>query len=166
MNIAMFTRASLVVAVAFAIILSAGTSSEVLAQRAADTYSIFSDDTIVGLAPQQRLKLRIFNGARNPVVPNVRVYSATGTLLLSGVHTPLSPGQFDSFNLDYSHVEQLPGDPGTGRREVRIELWMTYTGLETDAQRIKSTYDLVDAVTGQSILVGMLLPAIQKVREQ
>ena len=164
MNIAIIKRASGFVALAFAIVLSVGVSNEISAQRATDTYSIYSNDTMVGMAPGQELHLMIFNGAPNTVVPNVRVYDRTGTVLLSGVHTPLRSGQFDAFHLNYSDLPQMSGETGTGRREVRIELAMTYTGLEADARRIKSTYDLVDTATGQSILIGLLLPAVQKVR--
>ena len=164
MNIAILKRASAFVALAFAIIFTVGTSSEILAQRAADTYSIYSNDTMVGLAPGQELKIKIFNGAANTVVPNVKVYTWNGNVVLSGVHTPLGPGQFDSFKLNYSDLEQIPGEPQTGRREVRIELAMIYEGTEADARRIRSAYDLVNPTTGQSILIGMLLPAVQKVR--
>ena len=165
MNIAIIRRASAVVTVAFAIILSVGISNEASAQRTADTYSIYSNDTVVGLAPSQQLRITIFNGAQNTVVPNVKVYAWNGNVLLSGVHTPLGPGQFDSFKLNYTDLGQIPGETGTGRRDVRIELAMTYTGEEADAKRIRATYDLVDTATGRSILVGMLLPAIQKVRD-
>lgn len=164
MNIAVFTKASRLALLSFAILLSVGVSSEASAQRSADTFSISSNDTMVGIAPAQGFRLMIYNGAANTVVPQVKIYSGTGTLLLSGSHTPLAPGQFDSFKLNYSDLEQMPSEPGTGRREVRVELFMSYTGLEIEAKRIRSTYDLIDTATGQSILIGMLLPAIQKVR--
>ena len=164
MNIAIFKKASAFVAVAFAIVLTFGISNEVSAQRAADTYFISSNDTIIGLTPDQTLRLMIFNGSANTVVPQVRVYTGTGTLLLSGSHTPLASGQFDNFNLNYSDLGQMPGEPGTGRRQVRIEVSMFSSGTEADAQRIRLGWDLVNATTGQTILVGMLLPAIQKVR--
>ncbi|HKP68437.1 MAG TPA: hypothetical protein VJV05_04080 [Pyrinomonadaceae bacterium] len=167
MNIAIFTRVAGLAVLSFAILLGLGASNETSAQRSADahgTYSISTTDTMVGIAPGQGFRLMIYNGAANTVVPQVKIYSGTGTLLLSGSHTPLAPGQFDSFKLNYTDLEQIPGEPGTGRREVRIELFMSYTGLEADAKRIRQTYDLIDTATGQSILIGMLLPAIQKVR--
>jgi hypothetical protein len=164
MNNAIFKRALRFVGLSFAIILAVGVSNGVLAQREAEIFKIYSNDTVIGLAPGQTLRLSIFNPAPNAAGPHVKVYTGTGLAVLSGSHTPLKSGEFDSFNISYSDLEQMSGEPGTGRRQIRVELAIVYTGLESDARRIRSTYELVDTATGQTILIGMLLPAIQKVR--
>jgi hypothetical protein len=58
----------------------------------------------------------------------------------------------------------MPGESATGRRQIRADMTIVFTGLESEARIFRPSFELVDEVRGQSILIGMLLPAIQKVR--
>jgi hypothetical protein len=145
-------------------ILGIGVISKASAQREQiDTFSIVANGGVAVL-PNERLKLTVYNPTGVPATSHVKVFSGTGQILLSSANTYVGAGEFHSYDISYTDLGQAATEPQTGRRQVRIEGTVLYTGLESDARRIWSTYDLTSTVTGQSILVGMLLPAIQKVR--
>ena len=151
-------------AVACLLMLGIGVISEASAQREQiETFRIVANGGVAVL-PNERLKLTVYNPTGVPATSHVKVFSGTGQLLLSANNTYIGAGEFHSYDILYADLGQASSDPLTGRRQIRLETTVWYTGLESDARRIWSTYDLVNAETHQAILVGMLLPAIQKVR--
>jgi hypothetical protein len=165
MNITQFSRRFRVFTAAFALIFVIGLSTETFAQRSEATYLITTNDTIMGLAPDQRLILHFYNPTRETVAgPHVRVYDGAGDLLLSYDHTPIGAGRFDSFTINYTDLELRAGENGTVRRQIRVATSMVFTGPETEAALFRPSWELVNATTGEAILIGMLLPAVQKVR--
>jgi hypothetical protein len=166
MNIKLFSKTSQFVIAAFVLILTVGIWNETLAQqRQVKTY-ICPSDVTMGLAPGQTLRLVFYNPTENTIAgPHVRVFTGTGASLLDARHTPLGAGQFDWFDINYSDLPQLAGEGNTGRRQIRINATITYTGVESEAELFRPSWELVDTATGQTQLIGLLLPAIQKVRD-
>ena len=165
MNITQFSRHFRVVAVTFALILVIGASSETVAQRNEGTYLISTNDTMMGLGPSQKLRLNFFNPTRETVAgPHVRIYDGAGELLLSYDHTPIGAGRFDSFDVNYTDLDLKIVGSTTVRRQIRVATSIVFTGLESDATLFRPTWELINATTEESILIGMLLPAVQKVR--
>lgn len=151
-------------AAALLLMLAIGAISETQAQREqSGTFRIVSSGGIA-LLPNEKARLTHYNPTPAPFTGHVKVFSGTGQILLSADNNYIGAGEFLFHDIAYTDLDQVPSDPQTGRRQIRVETTITYTGLESDARRIWSTYDLVNASTGQTILVGMLLPAIQKVR--
>ena len=165
MNITQFSRKFRVVAAAFAIIFAIAVSSETSAQQREATYLISTNDTMMGLAPGQTLRLNFYNPTRETVAgPHVRVFDGAGELLLSYDHTPIGAGRFDSFDINFADLELKVGENGTSRRQIRVATSIVFTGLESEAKLFRPTWELINTATGESILIGMLLPAVQKVR--
>jgi hypothetical protein len=152
-------------ALAFALVVGVGASTNTLAQRSQGTYLISTDDAIMGIAPDQTLRLTFFNPTTETVAgPQVRVFDGADNLLLSYNHTPIGSRRFDSFDIPYSALGQMFGEIGSGRRQVRVTTSIVFTGLESDAKLFRPTWELMNTTSGESILIGMLLPAVQKVR--
>ena len=165
MNITQSLRNLRFFAMALALVVSVGASTEIFAQRNHGTYLISTDDTVMGIAPGQTLRLTFYNPTADTVAgPHVRVFDGAGTLLLSYDHTPIESRRFDSFDIPYPALGLMFGEIGSGRRQVRVTTSIVFTGLESDANLFRPTWELIDTQSGQSILIGMLLPAVQKVR--
>ena len=165
MKVTIFSDTFRGAALAFVLIMIAGISNVALAQRSEGTYLIQSSDTMIGIAPGQTLRLTFFNPTSNTIAgPHVRVFNGSGDSLIDARHRPLAAGEFDSFDIRYSDIEQIAGEGGTGRRQIRTDISIVYTGLESEAKLFRPTWEMVDSVNGQSVLIGLLLPAVQKVR--
>ena len=165
MNTTLFSRNFRIVAAAFALIFVMGVSSQTFAQRSEATYLISTNDTIMGLASDQKLVLHFYNPTRETVSgPHVRVFDSAGEPLLSYDHTPIGAGRFDSFTINYADINWQFGENSTERRQIRVTTSMIFTGTESEAKLFRPSWELVSATTGQTILIGMLLPAVQKVR--
>ena len=165
MNIMQFLRSFRGAVAAFALIFVMGIASETFAQRTQSTYLITTNDTIMGLASDQTLRLNFYNPTAATVAgPQVRIYDGAGGLLLSYDHTPIGAGRFDSFDVNYADLDLNAGDNSTGRRQIRVATSIVFTGLESEAMLFRPTWELLNSSTGQTILIGMLLPAVQKVR--
>lgn len=167
-----------------AIFLFAGASFEVSAQRGSDTFRLVTDDWSVGVAPGQTVRLTIFNPVRPTTATSsaetwgvddgviitggpmghVRVFDGSGHSVFSSENVFIPPGEFRTFDIKYADLAAAPAESSTGRRQIRTEMTIVFTGLESDARRFHPTFELVNSETGQTILIGMLLPAIQKVR--
>jgi hypothetical protein len=149
---------------AFALIFTAGISSEAFAQREGESFRIVANDTVMGLVPGQTLRMTVFNPSLVGAGGHVKVFSGTGQILLSAQNTYIGAGEFRSFDINYTDLEQMEGEPGTGRRQIRTDLTISFSGLESDARRFHPSFELFDTARGTTILIGMLLPAVQKVR--
>lgn len=172
-----------VIAVA-AIFVFAGAAFEVSAQRGSDTFKIVADDWLVGVAPGQTVRLTVFNPVQRTTVASsaevsgvddgviitggpmghVRVFDGAGLSVFSSENIFIPPGEFRTFDIKYADLAAVPAESSTGRRQIRTDMTISFTGLESDARRFHPTFELVDSETGQTILIGMLLPAVQKVR--
>jgi len=61
----------------------------------------------------------------------------------------------------------VPGEPRTGRYEVWIEIESFPPTTEVrNAEVLAPTFELIDELRGNTVIFGMLLPAIQKVRDK
>ena len=73
--------------------------------------------------------------------------------------------------LRHDHLP-IPGELVTSRIQVWIEVeshWLTSTPARAEdvgASLIPPTFEVVDNASGRTILIGMLLPAVQKVRDK
>jgi hypothetical protein len=142
-----------------------GASSVASAQRGGDSFRIVANDMVIGLVQGQKLRLTVFNPSPSTAAgAHVKVFDGSGFLLLSSENVAVPGGEFRTFDISYNDLGQMPGESATGRRQIRADMTIVFTGLESEARIFRPSFELVDEVRGQSILIGMLLPAIQKVR--
>ena len=164
MNIKLFSKTSVFLVAGFILILTAGVWNETSAQTRIHTY-LCSSDVSVGLAPNNTLRLLVYNPTANTIPgPHIKVFNGSATPLLSGSTGPIGPGEFGWFDIRYSDIPQVVAEGDTGRKQIRANIAISFTGLESDAPLLRPSWELTDTPTGQSILIGLLLPAVQKVR--
>src|SRR6185295_10945468 len=92
------------------------------------------NDYLIGIVPEQTLRITVFNpnqaGSRNkhrePQLARLLVTQADGTHIADSGVLSVTPGEFRSFNFNRSAFSQ-PGEPGTGRLQVRVVLEGTFT---------------------------------------
>lgn len=128
------------------------------------------DGPAAGLLPGHFLRFNLYNPspAGTPVARgHVRVFDGRSGLLAVTDEVEICAGCFNSIDIARESFN-LPGDPNTGRLQVRAEVeistWVPNTRSETPAIEFPTSYELVNRESGQTILIGMLLPAVQKVR--
>ena len=127
-------------------------------------------DGPAALLPGQTLRFSLYNPAPagTPAAGGrVRVFDGSGAAIGQTSMVQIPAGTFYSFEIRRDSLN-LPGDPNTGRLQVRAEIELTVwhegsTRNVPPAVEFPSTRELVDQETGRTILIGLLLPAIQKV---
>ena len=131
------------------------------------------DGPAAGMLPGQAIRFNFFNPA--PVgTPaggaRVRVFDGSGGIVTqtSGVQIPA--GSFHSFEIPRESLN-MPGDPNTGRIQFRVEIELTVwqEGNTRDIPspvQFPSSYELVDRESGRTILIVLLLPAVQSARDR
>ena len=129
------------------------------------------DGPPAGLLPGQFLRFNLYNPAASgtPAAKgHVKVFDGRGVLIAQTIDIEIAAGCFQSIDISRESLN-LPGDPNTGRLQVRAEveisLWQELTLRGEPAPvEFPTTYELVDRESGRTVMVGHLLPAIQKVR--
>jgi hypothetical protein len=136
----------------------------------------------VGMAPGQTLRVTAMNNHRSRdgsvrhVKARVKVYDAASNLLYKTEEVKIPSGGYHSFDVGYNDIRtedlnDLYIFKSGGRIQLRFDVEFKggvraavadVNGPAVD--EFPATFELVDGVSGQSILIGLLLPAIQKVR--
>ena len=122
----------------------------------------------IGIVGGQTIRVGHFamgDGSVRAVGGHVKVFDGAGVAVMDIPIREVQLGESDHIDIrrrDLSHV----GDPLTGRLQIRLEILVVYadsrrkTGDSTGV--FPPSFELVSDETGQSILIGLLLPAIQK----
>jgi hypothetical protein len=136
----------------------------------------------VGLAPGQTLRVTAMNNYRpqdggRPVKASLKVFDAASNLLYQTEEVEVPAGGYYSFDVSYAAVATRSVNDAyifkgaTGRIQVGFE--MQYRGGVrvavgdvdgSESNPYAAGFELVNDESGQTVLIGTLLPAIQKVR--
>ena len=143
-------------------------SSDLSAQTTARKTEIAYVSPSIGIVHGQTVRVGHFamgDGSVRAVGGHVKVFDGGGIAVMEIPIREVQAGESDHIDVrrsDLSHV----GDPKTGRLQIRLEVLVVYsdsTRKSGDSTRVfPPSYELVNDETGESILIGMLLPAIQK----
>lgn len=122
----------------------------------------------VGLVPGQTVRLTMQTpDASSPVNggggPRVRVFDGNGGLLLEKTLAPVQRGGFSYVDISRTEIADS-GEERTGRLQVRIEIDYIVRTAGTQPAALPATMELLSEQDGKPVLIGLLLPAIQKVR--
>jgi hypothetical protein len=129
------------------------------------------DGPSVGIIPGQSINYNLFNPAEEgtPIAyAHVKLFDVGGNLIAQSAEVEIPAGKFHSFEFRRESLN-LPGDPNTGRlqlrAEVEIKLWHASSPREQNPIiEFPTSFELVNRQTGAAILIGLLVPAVQKVR--
>jgi hypothetical protein len=174
-------------AVAAALALFTGLPAAAQAQGKVSMNDIwFIPRATIGLVRTQTLRVTVHNnfvlqdGSVRAVRVGVKVYDSASNLLCQTDEVDLDPGEFHSFDI-------RPGDvPGRGdvndlyifrapEGRIQVAFETAFKGgvrvAAGDVDRYPtvsspSTFELIDNESGRTVLVGLLLPAIRKVRDK
>ncbi|MDM7923329.1 MAG: hypothetical protein QUS14_13610 [Pyrinomonadaceae bacterium] len=104
-------------------------------------------------------------GSRASGGANVRVFDGRTELLYETSVSALPGGFIHTFEIDPFELPITP-DPVTGRVDLRIkvDLFLRSAVFDSDQIEFPTSFELVDNQTSKAILIGLLLPAVQKVR--
>ncbi len=125
----------------------------------------------VGIAPGQTVRVSVVNpvfvdgSVRSVRGGHVKIFDGVGNVHLEIPFGPIVPGAFHQVDIDRSHLNTT-GDPNTGVQRTRIEVTLSFNASTSTPMNevFPPSFELVNEQGGQTILIGMLLPAIQKVR--
>lgn len=119
----------------------------------------FGNDIITGIAPGQTLRFSLFNplssgseavsdAQSKSFSGHVKVFDASGNLIAQSADLIVAPGEFRYFDLNRDALH-LPGEPGTGRLQVRLELSFIRINLVQFTVGI-GTSEVIDNSTGRT----------------
>ena len=122
----------------------------------------FGNDMMVGIVPGQTLRATLFNlsstGAETqhkPVNGHIKIFDGSGNLLAQSPELVIPPGEFRSFDLNRAALN-LPGEPGTGRVQVRARLVLDvaapyhFTADGKVSSLLVPSLELIDNSTGRT----------------
>ena len=122
----------------------------------------------IGIVSGQTIRVGHFamgDGSVRAVGGHVKVFDGAGVAVMEIPIREVQAGESDHIDIrrdDLSHV----GDPKTGRLQIRLEVFVVYSDSLRKGAGTSSvfppSFELVSDESGESILIGMLLPAIQK----
>lgn len=127
--------------------------------------------TPISVAPGQSIRVGIFNpvfadgSVRTVRGGHVKVFSGSGEVLFEIPFGPIRPGAFQQIDIDRGHLANA-GETFSGVQRTRVEMTLTFDGASSAplGEVFPPSFELVNEVGGQTILIGLLLPAVQKVR--
>ena len=134
----------------------------------------FAMRSSLGVGRGQTARVNVINpvfldGSVRVVGGHVKVFSGSDGSLLRSHEINDPPAGLHSFDISRDDL-LVAGEPKTGRLQLvfEVDLLVRATGrgrVETpQAGLFPATFELVDSESGQTILIGMLLPAIQAAR--
>lgn len=129
----------------------------------------------IGLVPGQTAQIAVPNfalqdGSVKFVKSTINVYDRGGNLLYQNIW--INQHELGHlFTLRHGDFS-VPGEPGTDRVQLWIELELVLSvapqrlAEDPAAGLLPPTYEVIDDASGKTVLFGMLLPAIQKVKDK
>ncbi len=116
----------------------------------------FGNDMLMGFAPGQTLRVSLFNppssgseAQRKPVGGRVKLFDSRGNLIAQSPDLVIPPGEFRPIEFN-RYALPLPGEPGTGRLQVRVRLEVATAdpfSFTTDPKatgQLAASYELID----------------------
>lgn len=167
--------------IAVALVLSLGCATA-RAQAGTSATAVILHFSAVGFVPGQTLRVSASNpdskgdvngdGRPDVITGTVVLFDGTGGRIYESAEVVIPAGGFHSFDINRGDIPQA-GDPRTGRLQVRVEVVLRRVPKRGEAEGASGgvtkhgagTMELVDDATGKTLLIGLLLPAVQKVRE-
>ena len=113
----------------------------------------------------------LVDGSIRTVKGCVKVFDGRDNVLFQTNEVVIPAGGFHSFDINREDIP-LAGEPGTGHARIRLE--MVFTGgvsvptggdEEPAVVNLPSTFELIDDQSGKTVLMSLLLPAVQGARE-
>ena len=119
---------------------------------------------MTGIVPGQTLRVSLFNplssaseagsdAQSKSFSGHVKVFDASGNLIAQSADLVVAPGELRYFDI-IRHALPLPGEPGTGRLQVRMEARISRTNpvqLENAVEVFyRSSYEVIDNSTGRT----------------
>ncbi len=102
----------------------------------------------VGLAPDQSLRLTLFNPDGAPVRAQARIHHSGGILVGLGDGS-VRAGAFRSFEFKRSDIG-LPGEPGTGRLQLSASVHVALRGPRKKMDKLSVSMETISISDGQS----------------
>ena len=102
----------------------------------------------VGLAPDQSLRLTLFNPDGAPLRAQARLHHTGGVLVGLGDGS-VRAGAFRSFEFKRSEIG-LPGEPGTGRLQLSASLHVAPGGPRKKTDKLSVSMETISIADGQS----------------
>lgn len=135
--------------------------------------TVIQDMVSVGIVPGQTLRITVLNPEDSGASfrGHIKIFDGSGTLLFQTPDAEIAPGEFHPFDVDRADIA-LPGEVRTGRYQVHARLTGLRSASATEPggprskariDRLPASLEIIDNDTGKT--TGMLLPAIQKVRQ-
>ncbi|MGH9941985.1 MAG: hypothetical protein ACRD9R_06455 [Pyrinomonadaceae bacterium] len=125
-----------------------------------------------GMARGQKLRLSVFNsslqdGSVRVVRGHIKIFSGSSGALLLNHELNNPPAGLHSFDINRDDLPEQ-GEPGTGRIQLWVEVEIVSRSTRRDedpgAGVFPPNFELIAENSGTTILVGMLLPAVQRIR--
>jgi hypothetical protein len=165
------TRALAAIAMAALIFLSALPTQTRAQGASANTYggaTVIYIGTI-GVVPGQKVSVTVPNfyfqdGSLRFVKHAVEVTENESGLIYSGESGGINEAVHE---LGHVFAFTVPGDPSRGR----VQLWIKVESfppspMQESAVMLPPTFELIDDLSGKTVVIGLLLPAIMKVRDR
>jgi hypothetical protein len=113
----------------------------------------------VGLAPDQSLRLTLFNPDGAPVRARARIHHSSG-ILVGMSDGSVRAGAFHSFVFERSDIP-LPGEAGTGRLQLSASIQVALAGPRKRMNKLSISMETISVSDGQSntLFVGETLPS-------
>jgi hypothetical protein len=124
----------------------------------------FGNDTMVGIAPGQTLRITLSNppssgskAKRNPVIGRVKFFGESGNLIAQNDESVIPPGESRSFDLDRDALS-LSGETGTERLQARVSWSLMARDASTrrpnTSRRVAASFELIDNLTGKTVVLS------------
>lgn len=121
----------------------------------------------VSVTASETIRIRIAvpddGGSRATGSAHVKVFDGRSVMLFESSIAALPGGAVHEFEIDPLTLQTI-ADPLTGRiiLRLKVELSLRNAAIDSDSIEFPTMFELVDRESDKAILIGLLLPAIQK----